>query len=426
MKRLNILISSHELHPDQGSECAVGWNICTKMAEIHDVTVLCASGPPLNPLAYKVAVSKYFDQNPAINKLNIVFVDQPPFTLKCARINQKYFDVSDGVGNRLLFYLGLDAWHRAAFHKAKSLSDNKFNLVHQLTPITFNKPGYMWRLKIPFYWGPIGGMYKVPSIFAKWLGIKSMLFETVRTANIGFQLKFSRCFKSAAKKASMIWAVSKDEERVVKRLFGNKVSVMIDTAPPIFLQPSIREYDGRRPLNLCWSGRHAKYKALQLLLIAISFLKEPSSVLLHVLGDGPETDGWRDIAARLNVTNIKWYGHQPYQDALNIMKEMDIFVHTSIREAASSVVLEALGLGLPVICHDVCGMAVVVDDTCGIKVQCVNPEESAQGFFRALSEIITHPDLVSKLSAGAIERATELSWENKVRQMSEEYIKAVV
>lgn len=149
-------------------------------------------------------------------------------------------------------------------------------------------------------------------------------------------------------------------------------------------------------------------------------------MILYVLGDGPETDGWRDITTRLNVTNIKWYGHQPYQDALNIMNEMDMFVHTCIREAASSVVLEALGLGLPVICHDVCGMAVAVDDTCGIKVQCLNPEESAQSFSRALSEIINHPELVSKLSAGAIKRATELSWENKVRQMLEEYLKAVV
>lgn len=41
------------------------------MAEIHDVTVLCASGPPLNPFAYKVAVSNYFTQNHASNKLNI-------------------------------------------------------------------------------------------------------------------------------------------------------------------------------------------------------------------------------------------------------------------------------------------------------------------------------------------------------------------
>lgn len=35
----------------------------------------------------------------------------------------------------------------------------------------------------------------------------------------------------------MIFAVSHDEERVIKRLFGNKAAVMTDTAPPIFLQP---------------------------------------------------------------------------------------------------------------------------------------------------------------------------------------------
>jgi hypothetical protein len=38
MKRLRVLISSHEFSPEQGSECAVGWNIATRMAAYHDVT----------------------------------------------------------------------------------------------------------------------------------------------------------------------------------------------------------------------------------------------------------------------------------------------------------------------------------------------------------------------------------------------------
>jgi hypothetical protein len=29
LSRLRVLVSSHEFSPDQGSECAVGWNIVT-------------------------------------------------------------------------------------------------------------------------------------------------------------------------------------------------------------------------------------------------------------------------------------------------------------------------------------------------------------------------------------------------------------
>jgi glycosyltransferase involved in cell wall biosynthesis len=66
-------------------------------------------------------------------------------------------------------------------------------------------------------------------------------------------------------------------------------------------------------------------------------------------------------------------------------------------------------------------MAVAVDDTCGIKVPFENPEQSIQGFHDAIKRLLLNPELVERLSEGALRRASELSWDAKVKEMAEAY-----
>lgn len=316
--------------------------------------------------------------------------------------------------------MGLDCWHRAVLRKAEELGLDNFDAVHQLTPISFLRPGYLWTTGVPFFWGPLGGMFQVPAPFVRLGGMKSFLFETVRSMNINRQVRSAR-LKQIVLQAKRIWAITNDERRIVEGLGAGKAVPMVDTAPPSEIAGFVRRYDGDRPLRLCWSGRHEIRKALPLLFQALAGLSERGKVVVDVLGEGPETQGWKELAGRLNLPGITWHGSLPYRQALETMGQADIFVHTSFREAASMVVLEAMGWGMPVICHDACGMAVAVDETCGIKVPFENPERSIQGFREALEQILNNPSLVEKLSAGALRRASELSWDAKVREMAEAY-----
>ena len=422
MRRLRVLISAHEFSPNQGSECAVGWNICTRMAAYHDVTVLCASGPPQHPSAYRQAVSHYYAEHGIIPGLKIVFVNQPPITLRCAAINRKLFDVSDGAGFRPFFYMGLDAWHREAFRTAIDLGIDKFDVVHQLTPVGFRNPGYLWKTNVPFVWGPIGGMHKVPADFARWLGIRSFIFETCRSIGTEWQARMSPSVRRAAQKATLVWAITENERHSVKRMAGDKAFPMIEAASSSEIPGRVRQYDSRRPLRVCWSGRHDAPKALPLFLYALAHLSEPRQVILDVLGGGSETQRWEGLSRHLSLQGITWHGQLAYRDALERMGQADLFVHTSTREATSTVVLEALSLGLPVMCHDACGMALAIDDTCGIKVPFVCPEQSILGFRNALNQILQEPGLIQKLSEGALRRASALSWDSKVKQLAESYI----
>lgn len=420
-KKLSVLVSAHEFSPDQGSECAVGWNICTRLAAYHHVTVLAASGSPHNPVAYKKAFSRYSKKHGRIPGLKVVFVDQPPSALRYAHWNRKLFDVSDGLGFRPLFYAGLNNWHREAFRKAVETGVDNFDVVHQLTPIGFRSPGYLWKLKKPFFWGPIGGAYNVPLTFSRSLGIKPFFFETARTFFNAWQAWSSYKVRKAASKAQLVWTVTKNEERLVNRLAGDKSAPMIEIGTtPCPTNDLLRS--NQETLRLCWSGRHDASKALPILLYA---LKNVSNCRLDVLGEGPCTKVWQALAERLNLKEITWHGNVPHYKALDIMRQANVFVHTSIREATGSVVLEALGFGIPVVCHEACGMATAINNNCGIKVPLFDPTLSVAGFSNALNKIVEDRDLLARLSAGALKRSFELSWDEKAKRIAEGYWKAV-
>jgi hypothetical protein len=207
-------------------------DICTRMAAFHDVTVLCASGSPHNPTAYRDAYNRYIEKNGNIRGLSVVFVDQPPLTLWLARVNRKYFNISDGVGFRPLFYLGLDAWHRTSFQVALELGIKNFDIVHTLTPVGFRNPGYLWNTTSPFVWGPIGGMYKVPANFSIWLGMKTFLFESFRSLISEWQARMTCNVRKAARKASLVLTITDSERRMINNISNSEVISMSEAGAP--------------------------------------------------------------------------------------------------------------------------------------------------------------------------------------------------
>jgi glycosyltransferase involved in cell wall biosynthesis len=141
-----------------------------------------------------------------------------------------------------------------------------------------------------------------------------------------------------------------------------------------------------------------------------------------VLGDGPEKERWLREFRQMGLrTPIRWLGMLPRDDALAVMEQKDVLVLTSLKEATASVTLEALSMGMPVICHDACGMAVAVTSACGIKVPMIDPKASAEGFAVALERLGSDRGLLPALSAGAIQRAQELSWKNKISEILTAY-----
>jgi glycosyltransferase involved in cell wall biosynthesis len=132
------------------------------------------------------------------------------------------------------------------------------------------------------------------------------------------------------------------------------------------------------------------------------------------------------LANRLGISDqIDWVGFVPLDQAQNLMDQADVFVLTSLLEGSASVVMESLSLGLPVICHDTCGMGVAIDERCGIKVAMTDPQTSITGFAEAIRRLLEQPEQVEELSAGAIQRSHELTWTSLAEKISDAYRAAV-
>jgi glycosyltransferase involved in cell wall biosynthesis len=145
-------------------------------------------------------------------------------------------------------------------------------------------------------------------------------------------------------------------------------------------------------------------------------------VELAVLGDGPESGRWTALAQELGVApRVRWTGMLAMEAALAEVSRADVLAFTSVQEGTPHAVLEALSLGVPVVCHDACGMGAAVTDECGIRVRMESPETSVAGFADAVRRIAGDPDLLHRLSAGALRRAAELSWDAKAQQIAQAY-----
>ncbi len=412
--RLRVLLSAFAFAPSSGSETGVGWNVATRLAQYHDVTVLRGDLSGRNQAESELA--DYFRLHGPIPGLTILYV--PP-----SRLTQAIHWVHAGPGLWFLYYLAYRLWQRDAFAAAAALHANApFDLAHQLTFATYREPGLLWRLPVPFFWGPVSGAADPPVSYQRILGVAGTRFLTRRVGNF-VQRRFSRRPVQAARRASLTWVVTDGERRLIERWGGcAEQQFEVGTSPTC---DSPRDRAADEPLRLVWSGQHIPRKALPLALEAMAHLAGRPVIHLDILGEGPATEACKRLSLRLRVDHLlTWHGRLPHPEALAIMSKGHVLLHTSLAEATSTVVLEALSLGLPVVCHDACGMGIAVDERCGIKVPLVNPETSIKSFSLAIEQLAGNRSFYDRLSKGAIERAKLLTWDNKVRRFSEAYVAA--
>lgn len=413
MPRLKVLISAFAASPIGGSEPGVGWHFASHIAKWHDVTLMCCPGMPAER-NFRTEISDLLERNP-IPGLTIEFVDPPLLS----RLLQR----EDLWRRRTVYYVGYRAWQKAAFDRARLLSKHtSFDVVHHLNITGFREPGDLWRLDIPFVWGPLVGAANLDWPYLGMMNVQERLFYAVRNVTNGLQKRLLRLPKAAARRARHIWAVSADDAEMVGRFWGRSAECLIENgAQPVW--GTTRRFDGKRPLRLLWNGIHVGRKALPILLHAVHRLKDRDRIALTVLGTGPATTQWQALATRLGVDQcVTWTGAIPHEEALRHLENTDVLVHTSVLDGTAAVVLEALSACVPVICHDICGIGTAVDDTCGHKLPLSTPEGSIESFRLAIERMLDEPDRVRRLSEGAAARATELSWDGLALRIARRYL----
>ena len=412
---MRILLSCYYFSPYRGGEAAVGWKYATGLAALgHEVTVLY--GDLSGNMPMKADLVRYSAETALPH--NLIPVHVAPEA--CTRV---IHDLHGRPGLFFLYYFAYRRWQQSAYRMAQALHQKSpFDLAHQLTIIGYREPGYMWKLGIPFFWGPINGAAMMPFGFIRSFGWRGRYQHSVRNVLNWIQMRLPSRSRTAAKAATKIWAVTEEDRQMVEDVWGLKADLMIETGATPSPEARIKHRDASEPLCLIWCGICEARKSMNFIIDALAGLPQDMSWQLDVIGDGPERERWqRDATAKGLASKIHWHGRVPHAKAQGLMAAGHALVHSSVKEGTPHVVLEAMAVGMPVICHDACGMGVAVDENSGLKVPMRDPKTSVAGFRDAILRLWSEPDLLAKLSKGACHRAQHLSWETKVRQVADAY-----
>ena len=404
-QKYKILVSAYACSPYHGSEPGIGWNFTKALSEFHEIHVITEKNE------FKSDLEKYLKDNPEYKRIKFYYIP-----LIDNKFVIKIWPPS--------YYWYYKAWQKKAYALAKELNETEnFDIIHQLTQTGFREPGYLWKIKKPFVWGPIGGMEISPWRFLPTMGIYGFLFFLGRNVTNIFQLNFSyRLRKAANRNISHLIASTYDSKFLIKKYWHRESTIISEVG--------ITHYSGSQniscrgkyeKLKIIWSGEHVPRKSLNLLLKSLGLLND-INFELHVLGNGPQNKKWKTLAKKLKIENhIKWHGWIQREDSLKIMSAGHIFCHTSLRDDTATVTLEALSLGIPIICLDHCGFADIIDQTCGIKVPVENPTQVVVEIASKIKYLFSDEEFRQGLAKGAFERAANFRWEDKTQQLNEIY-----
>lgn len=405
---MKLLISAYACSPYQGSEPGVGWGFINELSIYHELHVICEA-------RYENEIKEYINNNADANvakNVKFYFLNRDRNQLL-----EKFWPPS--------YYWTYRKWHQEAFKLSKALhSEHKFDVAHQLTMVGFREPGYLWQLGIPFVWGPVGGMGYFPRKYFSSVSLYGSLYFKLYNLFNCLQMNFATRPRRAAEYAGkgLIGATTENIEGFYKYWNNDQAMLMSEVGlpPSRSFKPNIRK-DGEA-LQIVWSGQHIPGKALNLTLEAVAQLPESCNWRLNILGEGKLTTAWKELAYELSISDrVHFYGRIPREQALLVMQKSHLMIITSLRDLTSTVIVEALAHGLPIICLNHCGFRDAIDDTCGIKIELSHPEHTITSIKESIFKIENNEQFRLGLSDGAIQRALEFEWSNKILKLNSLY-----
>lgn len=197
--------------------------------------------------------------------------------------------------------------------------------------------------------------------------------------------------------------------------YAAKRCVVLNALPPdVEMRLSaLADARRRRPTGrvVVAAGRLSEEKNYAFLLRATALLPD---VEVRIVGDGPDRSMLEALARRLGVTDrVEFLGNRTRTETLELLARGDVFVQPSLYEGHSLALLEAAGLGLPLVVSrvpaQVEGVTASDGSQCGITVELGDDA----GFASAIRTFLDDPGVYKTWAA----RARHLSAANSYGRM---------
>lgn len=400
-KNYRILISANHCAPGQGSEHGVGWNFVSRLSKYHHVTLITNR-------------HVFFDElTQAASGLGIIVYGIKQYIPYRGLLKLIPF----------VYYMEYSWWQRRVYRKAKQLHrDQPFDLIHQVTNITFREPGYLWKLKAPFVWGPVVALgYEQPK-FLKQYGFSESIKIMLRYLSFKWQYAHPGRIRKALRNAALCLPVCEHTQQLLYRLSPEtRFHIMPETAAidaRIMETPTCRETDDE--IRLLWISRFDPSKGVMFLLEALSRLPASIKYRLILTGDGPQRNKALAFCEEKQLT-YEYTGSLLYEETQKLYATAHLFFITSMMDATTSVLFEALSNGLPIIALDHLSFGEQIDASCGKKIRVETPDQIVTDIATAIRYYYENESERHKAATGALAQARKHAWERQIHELNRLY-----
>ncbi len=393
-----ILVTAYAVNPYKGSEDGTGWNMICQIARYQKVVAITRENNEED-------IKKYCEENDFAGKENLQFLyfDWPWYLRFWKRKNK---------GALLYFYL----WQMTIVRFIKKQKID-YDIVHNLNFHSDWTPTFLWRLKKPLVWGPVGHHHQYPATYIRtFYGIKALLLDRIKWITKLFFWKIDPFLYLAKNKATYIIGINSSVKKML-RIPAEKMILLPAVGAHLPTAPAIPKKEKFEILSV---GRFVPLKGFDLTIKAFSKFYhqlpegQQEKVQLTLVGKGPFAGALKALIKKEELEEgvqvIDWIAQK---ELMEIYKRASVFCFPS-HEGAGMVVPEALAFGLPVICIDNYGPGEFIDKTCGRKVFYGKYKETVRDLAFQLQQLFVDSALLQELSKGAVQHYQQyFTWEKK-------------
>jgi len=299
---------------------------------------------------------------------------------------------------------------------AESLAkDSPRAVVHINSPVSPVMPMFLPR-NLPVVIGPVNGnIYYPPAMRSSqprsW-SFRQLLHPVVQSAN--------RVLFAGRRRANVLLVAGGERTYHSLRLAGcstDRLRESLDSGIPDRLRDIPRIVHQGPNYRFVHNGRLMAHKGCDLIIRALKKTRTPAT--LDIIGRGDDEPRLRALVAELGLTDrvnfLPWFSdHRQVAEALRAYRA---FVLPSLAEANGIVVQEAMMLGLPSICLDWGGPALLLNSESGILVAPTGQEGIVAGLADAMDRLGEDAQLAERLSKGGRQQAIErgFSWSDLIQ-----------
>jgi glycosyltransferase involved in cell wall biosynthesis len=349
---------------------------------------------------------------------NIHFIDDTWYQAMIWWIAKKFpYRIQDLIFNQIIHWITQYQGRKLA---KKLIVEHQIDLIFEPAPITPKGLSFMYDMEVPVVIGPLSGGLDFPPAFRY---MDSKISRLSIKVSRYFSNLLHQLVPGKLQADTLIVANRQTQDALPKGCQG-KLYHLIECGVDLDIWEPRKPHQSQpdQIVRFIYVGRFVDWKGVEFLIEAFQSVANASNAVLELVGDGPLRPQLENRVEELGIQNqVKFHGWQPRARVFQHLRQCDVFIMPSLREAGGNSILEAMAIGLPVVVANWAGPSEIVNSRCGILVEPTSPEEFTEGLSKAMIRLAESSQLRDQMAEAAKQRVREdyLDWQSKCDRMIE-------